>query len=808
VLAPVLVWLEVVRLGRVLAHGDGLTYYLPVHALAARTWRDGAVPGWDPFSFAGSPLLATSQVGAFYPPNLVHLLLPAATAHTLLVVLAVAVAGLGAALLARRLTGDVVAAAVAGLAFGSSGFLLGHLNHLSIIATAAWLPWAVLGLEHLLARPRPVRVLAAGAPVAAAALAGHPQLLLVVAAVVALWGGCLSASRRSPVPLALAGLALGTGVALAAVQLLPVLLHLGGSDRSSLGFGEAMSWSFSPSHALLLVFPHLFGSQGGSGPFTAPYGGEWSLTELSGYVGAAALVLAVAGLPPARRARRLLPVAVVGVVAGLVALGDSTPVGRLLHALPVLGQLRSWGRATVAVDLAVAVLAAYGTARLRGGVPEPVARERLPAGAPTPSRAGRTGPPPAPDAAGRVRAGALGARRAVLVGAGLVVVLAGAAVLSPHRAEGAHGWWAIALPLGAVAAVVAATHMPRAALSAVVVGVVAADMLLSFGWWHRWREQSPTTSQVAAVLDPDVAPRWGRVPDAPGGVDRVAFSFAEPLRALPDAPRATSAKRIRTVGGYDPLAPGAYLEVAGVDYRGAVDPGSRLLAPGSHVADLRGRRRPRGQGPPGGPARGVPRRGGPGDHLRARRCRRPRRGAVRPDHHRPRRGLRAVPRRHRPRASRSRRCGPAGTVVGHRRGRRRSAGRARGERGLGPGLVGDRGRPGGPGRAGRRRGAGRPGARRPLGRLAGAPAPGPARRRGHLDRRPRSPRRRQRQDSNQIRSSWKGFDVSTAAHSGYQYVSAATASAPTAASAAARARGARSTTMARPTAAKGTAGSM
>jgi hypothetical protein len=408
----------------------------------------------------------------------------------------------------------------------------------------------------------------------------------VVTAVVALWGGCLSASRRSPVPLALAGLALGTGVALAAVQLLPVLLHLGGSDRSSLGFGEAMSWSFSPSHALLLVFPHLFGSQGGSGPFTAPYGGEWSLTELSGYVGAAALVLAVAGLAPARRARRLLPVAVVGVVAGLVALGDSTPVGRLLHALPVLGQLRSWGRATVAVDLAVAVLAAYGTARLRGGVPEPVARERLPAGAPTPSRAGRTGPPPAPDAAGRVRAGALGARRAVLVGAGLVVVLAGAAVLSPHRAEGAHGWWAIALPLGAVAAVVAATHMPRAALSAVVVGVVAADMLLSFGWWHRWREQSPTTSQVAAVLDPDVAPRWGRVPDAPGGVDRVAFSFAEPLRALPDAPRATSAKRIRTVGGYDPLAPGAYLEVAGVDYRGAVDPGSRLLAPGSHVADL------------------------------------------------------------------------------------------------------------------------------------------------------------------------------------------------------------------------------
>ena len=60
-------------------------------------------------------------------------------------------------------------------------------------------------------------------------------------------------------------------------------------------------------------------------------------------------------------------------------------------------------------------------------------------------------------------------------------------------------------------------------------------------------------------------PAWGPVPDAPGGIDRVAFAFREPLRAVPDIPRATSAKRIRTVGGYDPLAPGAYLEVIGLE---------------------------------------------------------------------------------------------------------------------------------------------------------------------------------------------------------------------------------------------------
>jgi hypothetical protein len=246
VLAPLAVWLEAVRLDRVLAPGDGLTYYLPVQVLAARSWRAGSIPTWDRYSFAGSPLLATGQVGAFYPPNLVHLVLSPAVAHDLLVVLALAVAGLGGGLLGRRLTGDPVAGAVAGLAFGLSGFLFGHLNHLAISATACWLPWAVLGVERLFERRRPIRLLAAGAPVAAAAIAGHPQLLIVVVAVVVLWSAGVGLAERSVRPLLLGISTAGAGLALGAVQLLPVLHHLGQSDRTSLTFAQAMSWSFGP----------------------------------------------------------------------------------------------------------------------------------------------------------------------------------------------------------------------------------------------------------------------------------------------------------------------------------------------------------------------------------------------------------------------------------------------------------------------------------------------------------------------------------------------------------------------------------
>ncbi len=582
-LAPLAVWLEALRLDRVLAPGDGLTYYLPVQIVAARSWRAGSIPSWDRYSFAGSPLLATGQVGAFYPPNLVHLVLSPAVAHDLLVVLALAVAGLGGALLGRRLTGDPVAGAVAGLAFGLSGFLFGHLNHLAISATACWLPWALLGVERLLERPRPLRLLGAAAPVAAAAVAGHPQLLLVVVAVVVLWAAAVGLGERSWRPLLLGVLTAVAGLGLGAVQLVPALHHLGQSDRASLTFAQAMSWSYGPRESLLLVFPHLFGSQGGSGPFTAPYAGEWSQNELSGYVGAAALVLGAAGLAAAHRARRLLPIGTIAVVGALVALGDTTPVGRVVHALPVLGQLRSWGRATVALDLAVAVLAAYGVAAVRAG--QPLGRRRPEALDATVGGGGVAGEPVAARRPGGA-APAPVARRAPAAVLGVLGVLALVGLLLPQSPHGAPAWWAVGLPIAAAGAALAATRSPRRLVGGALVLVVGLDMVLSFGWWHRWREQSPTSAQVAAALDPAVPPRWGAVPDVPGGIERVAFDLEDPLEALPDVPRTTSAKGILTVAGYDPLAPADHLEAVGLDYRGDVDERSRLLAPGSHLADL------------------------------------------------------------------------------------------------------------------------------------------------------------------------------------------------------------------------------
>ena len=290
---------------------------------------------------------------------------------------------------------------------------------------------------------------------------------------------------------------------------------------------------------------------------------EGSFTEISAYVGTAAFVLAGAGLGAVRRDRRAAALVAVGVVVALVALGDSTPMADLVYALPGLGQLRSWGRYAVGLDLVVALLAAYGVAELRavgeGGGPAPAGG----------GRAGRRGPRrPRRHRRHRAHPGRLRPRSAALRGDFL------AAVGIP-----------LAVAAMAAAAAVAATRWRAAAV--VAVAVIALDMVVSYGWWAEWRTISPTPEQARAAVDPDAAPPWGPVPDADGGIERFVYASADPLAVMPWFPRLTAAGGLRSVNGYDPLAPADYMAAAGgMDYRGAVLQPEAFWAPGSDLLDL------------------------------------------------------------------------------------------------------------------------------------------------------------------------------------------------------------------------------
>ncbi|HVW32624.1 MAG TPA: hypothetical protein VHL53_08810, partial [Acidimicrobiia bacterium] len=535
VAVPGLVFADFLARGRAILPGDGFIYYLPLHLLAAKAWRAGHLPVWNAFAFAGSPLLAVGQAGAFYPPNVLFALLPMIAANNLVVVANFVVAGIGAFLLARRLTGDDDAALVGGLAFSLSGFMFGHVAHQGIDATVSWLPWTIYAFELLRERVTPRRIGLGGGVVALSVLAGHSQMFVFGILVVGLYAGFLMAfdwrAQRTR-PLLPVVLMVVVGMGLAAVQLLPTLSILPVTARgSSLSFAAATSFSFPASHLPLLAFPYLFGNAAPSGPFSALYRGAWSLTELNGYPGLAALTLAAAGLAAARRDRRVLALAATGVTGLLMAMGGSTPLGRFVYAVPVFGRFRSWGRYTLALDLGVSMLAAYGVVVLRS-------------------------------AAGPVRRAAL--RRAAAVPFAAAVLAGVVYTAGPWRGLVAHGWsglLAVLFPLaaagGGVGCCVLLARRTRAA-TAVTVAVVALDAVVCFGAFFEWRGASPPTATVEAAFSSKAPPIFGPVTDAPGGVDRYLFAGGD-LAAIPEQSPITDVKGVSSVNGSEPLSPRDYL---------------------------------------------------------------------------------------------------------------------------------------------------------------------------------------------------------------------------------------------------------
>ena len=551
---PFVVFADALVGHRLIAPGDGHTYYLPLEQLVADGWRDGAVPSWDPGSFSGSPLLAIHQGAALHPATLLRLLLPTTTAHDLALVTALAVAGTGAAALTRRLTGDAAASAVSGCAFALCGFQFAHLGHVSIVTTTAWLPWALWSADRLIER-LDVRPVAGGAVVVGlAGLSGHGQMLAYILIATLAYTVVAVPARALPAAGARVATMVAGGLGLAAVQLVPVVAALGDSDRSRLSLDQATAYSHDPQSLLVTVFPFLYGNARPEGPVPSLYAGPWTLTELSAYVGAAALVAALVALPAVRRDRRMAALVVLAAGSTLVALGDSTPIGSLVHAVPGLGQMRSWARYTVGLQLAVAVLAGAGVARVRvaGGLRHP--------------------------------------SRWVL---GIIVAAAAVALLpalEPGRVDGRALLVAVGLPtltaLLGVGLLWAIGRRPlRQGLVALLVVVVSLDAVGGFGWWYRWRSASPSPSEASALLAGAAEPPWGRVPDASGGVDRYLWA-GDPLAALPHSPRVASAAGASSVTGMDPLAPAAYLEVTGTDYLGRIEDPDALLGPSSHLLDL------------------------------------------------------------------------------------------------------------------------------------------------------------------------------------------------------------------------------
>lgn len=363
---------------------DLMNNAVPYRAYLGEALRHGVFPVWYPQEYGGFPFVARAESGICFPPTILLFgFLPPFIALNILILGTFLTAGIGAFLLARRLTGSTEGAVVAGLCFAWSGFMVSHVRHLSTIGTVSLTPFALLALERMLARPEgePVRwgpVAGFSAAFGLQILAGHLQTAYYAGLLYGVWflvrtfparepqdrkkrttqsaprTGLLRSWLR-PAPVFLLAAVLGIG--LGAVQILPTYELVQHSQRAGgVGFDYAAGYAYDPANIVTFLLPTARGDIS-----NGTYRGTSIFWEDYGYAGLAPLALAVIAVILLFRDRRVILLAAAAAVAYLIVLGPATPFFELLFRLvPGMSYFRFPTRFLFVVNLAIALLAAFG----------------------------------------------------------------------------------------------------------------------------------------------------------------------------------------------------------------------------------------------------------------------------------------------------------------------------------------------------------------------------------------------------------------------------------------------------------------
>jgi hypothetical protein len=369
ILLPLLYFFPAV-IGKItLVPGDGLSQNLGVRILIGQMLRDGNLPLWNPYIFAGTPLLASIYPGALYLPNWLFALFPATTAMNIVVITTYHLTIIGIYLYGRRIGMTRIGALIAGVAFTFGGFMMAHMGHTSRIAAAAWMPWILLAIENLYCRLTWRWVALGAAFVALQLFAGEPQMNFYA---ILICGGYFLFSfyrreereRRRRFLFGVAAMSV-CGALLSAIQLLPDRELLGMGERAEIGYQYFSSYSFPPWNILTFVFPFFFG--GAALPQAkVPYWGKWTIDETCGYFGLMTLLLALVALFGARKRSLTSFWGLAAVVSLALSLGHYLPLdlNRVLYGLPIFSLFRAPARHMYEFTFSLAMLGGLGASYL------------------------------------------------------------------------------------------------------------------------------------------------------------------------------------------------------------------------------------------------------------------------------------------------------------------------------------------------------------------------------------------------------------------------------------------------------------
>jgi hypothetical protein len=362
---------DILFLGRGFYISDIGVYHYPMKHVVREAVRSGEFPYWNRLYSGGAPLAANPAYELFYPPQWLVYVLPFHFGVQFHILLHFAIAMIGMFVLLRRLGTSIAAAAFGSIAFVFCGSYVSLSSKLPILFSISWLPLALWLLMRFVESRTAARLLPLAAVLAMQWILGEPTGAMQTWAIIAGWT-LFRILRKSDDAKRIAvtlGIAIGSSLLLAAVQLLPAIDFVRDTVRTKMfDFRVVANWSTPPIRFVELILPgvlrHITAANGSAVITTIyPFRADAYLTEI--YASLLIVLLAVAGVFAGVRGRWLF----LGTTAASViaAMGEHTPLLQILYDIRLVSAVRFPEKFILTAAFAMAVWSAIVFDRLLAG---------------------------------------------------------------------------------------------------------------------------------------------------------------------------------------------------------------------------------------------------------------------------------------------------------------------------------------------------------------------------------------------------------------------------------------------------------
>lgn len=333
---------------------DVVSFTYPMQILSIDLIKSGQLPLWNPYIFAGMPLLANFQSAPFSPTNFVYFIFSTFDAWSIQIILQHILAAFFTYFLLRYWEVTKFGSIIGGIIYAFSGFNLIWSQWNGHTLAASFIPLIILFVDKWLREGHFFDGFGISFSLFFLFLSGYPQVALYLAlALVILWIVRFKKNKDYIFRTLFLGLFLLLGLGLSSFQTLP------GAELLSLSQREVephpYEWAFLPwSKIITFLAPDYFGNHA-----TQNYWGPQDYTSNTGFVGVIAIIFMSASfylLKKKKEVRYLISLLAVSLVFAF-----PTVVSIFLWKSGIFGlNAASAHRSLILFNLSVALLAGFG----------------------------------------------------------------------------------------------------------------------------------------------------------------------------------------------------------------------------------------------------------------------------------------------------------------------------------------------------------------------------------------------------------------------------------------------------------------